>query len=93
MAEEVVNIYSARHYESDNALYEQFFQETGIKVNIVSAEAPELIERIKREGAATEADLFVTVDGGVLTLAKTVGILAPIDLKSGPGKRSRRVAG
>ncbi|MDR1659748.1 MAG: extracellular solute-binding protein, partial [Desulfovibrio sp.] len=54
-------------------------EQTGIKVNVVSANAPELIERIKREGASTEADLFITVDGGVLYSAKTAGILQPVD--------------
>ncbi|MDR1677294.1 MAG: Fe(3+) ABC transporter substrate-binding protein [Deltaproteobacteria bacterium] len=78
LADGVVNLYSARHYESDKELYSIFEEKTGIKVNVVSAEAPELIERIKREGAATEADLFITVDGGVLNTAKVAGILQPI---------------
>ncbi|MDR1529964.1 MAG: Fe(3+) ABC transporter substrate-binding protein [Burkholderiales bacterium] len=77
-ADEVVNVYSARHYESDKELYALFQKETGIKVNVVSANAPELIERIKREGVATEADLFITVDGGVLYSAKSADILQPI---------------
>jgi iron(III) transport system substrate-binding protein len=77
-AEPVVNVYSARHYESDKALYALFKQQTGIAVNVVSANAPELIERIKREGSATEADVFITVDGGVLYSAKAAGILQPI---------------
>jgi iron(III) transport system substrate-binding protein len=77
-AEQVVNVYSARHYESDKELYALFQQQTGIKVNVVSANAPELIERIKREGKATEADLFITVDGGVLHSAKAAGILQAI---------------
>ena len=77
-AEPVVNIYSARHYESDKELYALFKQQTGIEVNVVSANAPEIIERIKREGAATEADLFITVDGGVLHSAKAAGILQAI---------------
>jgi iron(III) transport system substrate-binding protein len=77
-AEQVVNIYSARHYESDKDLYALFQQQTGIKVNVVSANAPELIERIKREGSATEADLFITVDGGVLYSAKAAGVLQPV---------------
>ena len=76
--EAVVNIYSARHYESDDALYAAFREQTGIKVNVVSAGAPELIERIKREGPATEADLFITVDGGVLHTAKAAGIFQPV---------------
>ncbi|MDR1576754.1 MAG: Fe(3+) ABC transporter substrate-binding protein [Deltaproteobacteria bacterium] len=77
-ADPEVNIYSARHYESDKELFERFQKETGIKVNVVSAEAPELIERIKREGEATSADLFITVDGGILYTAKKAGILQPI---------------
>ena len=80
--EKVVNIYSARHYNSDNALYALFEKQTGIKVNVVSGKAPELIERIKREGGATSADLFITVDGGVLQTAKAAGILQPVTSKS-----------
>ncbi|MDR0356240.1 MAG: Fe(3+) ABC transporter substrate-binding protein [Deltaproteobacteria bacterium] len=77
-AQQEVNLYSARHYESDQILYDLFEKETGIKVNAVSGNAPELIERIKREGDSTSADLFVTVDGGVLRTAKVAGILSPI---------------
>ena len=76
--DKVLNIYSARHYESDKALYDAFQKQTGITVNAVSGKAPELIERISREGEATEADLFVTVDGGVLYSAKAAGILQPV---------------
>jgi iron(III) transport system substrate-binding protein len=83
-----VNVYSARHYESDKDLYALFQQQTGIKVNVVSANAPELIERIKREGSTTEADVFITVDGGVLYSAKAAGILqsmtSPLVLKNVP---------
>ncbi len=77
--EQEVNIYSARHYDVDAKLYEQFTNETGIKVNVIEGKAEELIERIKREGESTPADLFVTVDGGVLTNAKTSGILQPVE--------------
>ena len=72
---QVVNIYSARHYESDEQIYEVFEEETGIKVNIVQGKAEELIERIEREGQNTQADLFITVDGGILDTAKSRGIL------------------
>lgn len=93
-AEQVVNIYTARHYESDQALYDLFEKESGIKVNAVSGKAPELIERIKREGDSTSADLFITVDGGVLYTAKKADILTPVTsekvLASVPsGKRDR----
>ena len=73
--ENAVNLYSARHYESDKALYEAFTEKTGIRVNVVSGKAPELIERIRREGENTPADVFITVDGGVLNTAKKAGIL------------------
>ena len=74
----VVNLYSARHYDTDNALYESFTSKTGIKVNLVEAKAEELIERIKSEGANSPADLIVTVDAGNLWRAKDAGILQPV---------------
>ncbi|WP_410514253.1 Fe(3+) ABC transporter substrate-binding protein [Paenibacillus sp. BR2-3] len=76
--EQVVNVYSARSYDVDKVLYEQFTKETGIKVNTVDGKAEELIERLKREGESTQADLFMTVDGGVLNNAKQAGILQPV---------------
>ncbi|MCY9666516.1 Fe(3+) ABC transporter substrate-binding protein [Paenibacillus alginolyticus] len=74
----VVNVYTARTYAVDELLYNQFTQQTGIKVNVVKGKAEELIERIKREGQSTEADLFVTVDGGILNRAKQSGILQSV---------------
>jgi iron(III) transport system substrate-binding protein len=76
--EKIVNIYTARHYEADDEVYKKFTEETGIQVNVVKGEAEELIERLKREGESTEADLFITVDGGVLANAKGNGILQPV---------------
>lgn len=76
-AEETVNIYTARHYESDKELYAAFREATGITVNVVGGQAPELIERIRREGENTHADLFITVDGGILGTAKKAGALQP----------------
>jgi len=73
-----VNIYTARHYDVDQELYDAFTKQTGIKVNVVEGKAPELIERIKREGASTPADLFITVDGGILNTAKAEDVLQPI---------------
>jgi iron(III) transport system substrate-binding protein len=73
-----VNIYTARHYDVDKELYDMFTKQTGIKVNVVEGKAPELIERIKREGASTPADLFITVDGGILNTAKTEQVLQPV---------------
>ncbi|TVX93658.1 extracellular solute-binding protein [Paenibacillus agilis] len=74
----VVNVYTSRHYTVDRKLFEQFTKATGIKVNEVKGTADELIEQLKREGEDTEADLFITVDGGSLQAAKQNNILQPI---------------
>jgi iron(III) transport system substrate-binding protein len=79
--DQVVNLYTARNYEVDDVLYETFTKETGIKVNVVKGKAEELIERLKREGASTSADLFATVDGGVLNNAKESGVLQSVESK------------
>ena len=63
---EDVNIYTSRHYDSDDALYEEFTKETGIKVNIISGKGSALLERIKSEGINSPADIFFTVDAGNL---------------------------
>jgi iron(III) transport system substrate-binding protein len=76
--EKAINLYSARHYDTDNALYESFTKKTGIKVNLVEAEADQLIERIKSEGANSPADVLITVDAGRLWRAKEAGILQPV---------------
>ncbi|MCR8842187.1 Fe(3+) ABC transporter substrate-binding protein [Paenibacillus sp. SC116] len=74
----VVNVYTSRHYTVDRKLFEQFTKATGIKVNEVKGTADELIDRLKREGEHTEADLFITVDGGSLQAAKQNNVLQPI---------------
>ncbi|MBW4519025.1 MAG: Fe(3+) ABC transporter substrate-binding protein [Scytolyngbya sp. HA4215-MV1] len=74
----IVNLYSARHYDTDTAIYESFTAKTGIKVNLVEAEADKLIERIKSEGANSPADVLITVDAGRLWRAQEAGILQPI---------------
>mgnify|MGYP003586962502 FL=1 len=77
--EQVVNLYSARHYDVDDKLYAEFTKQTGIKVNVVKGKAPELIEKLKMEGDASSADIFMTVDGGILNSAKEAGLLQAID--------------
>jgi iron(III) transport system substrate-binding protein len=72
---QVVNVYSDRHYDTDKQLFEQFTKETGIKVNIVEGKSDELIERLAREGKDTQADLLVTADAGRLHKAKEQGLL------------------
>lgn len=74
-----VNVYSSRHYDTDLALYEAFTAQTGIRVNLIEGEGPQLIERIQSEGANSPADLFITVDGGRLHLAVQAGILQPVE--------------
>ena len=61
-----VNIFSARHYDSDVQLYEKFTAKTGIKVNVVSGKSGALEKRIAEEGADSKADLYVTADAGRL---------------------------
>jgi iron(III) transport system substrate-binding protein len=74
-----LNLYTARHYDSDEALYQAFEQQTGIEVNILQGGADQLIERIQREGAASPADVLMTVDAGLLNRAEQAGIFAPVN--------------
>lgn len=74
-----LNLYSARHYDTDEALYTDFEAQTGITINRIEGDADELIERIKLEGAASPADVLLTVDAGRLWRAEQAGILASID--------------
>lgn len=78
----VVNLYSARHYDGDNAIYEGFTKKTGIRVNLVEADADKLIERIKSEGANSPADVLITVDAGRLWRAQEAGLLQAVDSKT-----------
>jgi iron(III) transport system substrate-binding protein len=74
-----VNLYSSRHYDTDLALYSDFSEETGIKVNRIEAKSDALIERIKSEGDLSPADLLITVDAGVFWRAENAGILSSVD--------------
>jgi len=73
----VVNLYTARHYDSDTQIYEAFTKKTGIKVRRIEAPGPQLIERMKAEGDASPADVLVVADGGVMGLAAEAGLLQP----------------
>ncbi|MDX1633780.1 MAG: Fe(3+) ABC transporter substrate-binding protein [Marinobacter sp.] len=73
-----VNLYSARHYDSDQTIYDAFTKETGIKVNLIEGDSNALIERIEREGAASPADVLITVDAGNLWRADQAGIFQPV---------------
>jgi iron(III) transport system substrate-binding protein len=73
-----VNIYSARHYDTDLSLYDRFTEETGIVVNLIEGDSDELIARIEREGKYSPADLLITVDAGRLWRAEEKGLFSPV---------------
>ena len=61
-AAEVVNVYSARHYDTDDAIYSEFEKQTGIEVRLIEGKSDALLQRLKREGKRSTADVFITVD-------------------------------
>ena len=75
---EEVNVYTSRHYDSDDALYEEFTEETGIKVNIISGKGSALLQRLKVEGKNSPADIFFTVDAGNLWKVQKEGLFQSI---------------
>lgn len=79
--EKVINLYSARHYQTDEALYADFTKQTGIKINRIEAGENELLERIKNEGANSPADVFITVDAARLAKADELNLFAPVQSK------------
>ena len=79
--ENVLNLYSSRHYQTDDALYANFTKATGIKLNRIEAGEDQLIERIRNEGAASPADVLVTVDAGRLWRAEQMGLFQPVESK------------
>ena len=79
--EKLLNLYSARHYQTDEALYANFTQQTGIKINRIEGKEDELLERIKNEGGNSPADVFLTVDAARLAKAHELGLFAPVTSK------------
>jgi len=79
--EKVLNLYSARHYQTDEKLYDNFTQQTGIKINRIEGKEEELMERIRNEGANSPADVFITVDAARLATADALGLFAPVKSK------------
>ena len=79
--ENTLNLYSARHYQTDEALYANFTKETGIKINRIEGKEDELLERIKNEGANSPADIFLTVDAARLAKAHELGLFTPVSSK------------
>lgn len=74
-----VNLYSSRHYDTDERLYSDFEEETGITVNRIEDDASVLIERIKAEGENSPADILLTVDAGRLYQADQDGLFQPVE--------------
>lgn len=72
-----VTVYTHRHYESDQMLFDLFSEKTGIKVNVVNAAADELIQKMKMEGQHSPSDVLITVDAGRLHRAKELDLLQP----------------
>ena len=74
-----VKVYSGRHYNTDREIYKKFAEETGIKVRLIEAAGISLIERLKREGNNSQADLILLVDAARITNAAKLGLLQKID--------------
>jgi iron(III) transport system substrate-binding protein len=76
--DQVVNLYSSRHYQTDEKLYTDFTKATGIKVNRIEGGEDPLIERIRNEGQRSPADVLITVDAGRLWRAEQLGLFQPV---------------
>ena len=80
--EREVRVYSGRHYNTDRGVYKKFADETGIKVRLIEAAGISLIERLKREGANSQADLILLVDAARITNASKANLLQKIESES-----------
>lgn len=76
--DQVLNLYSARHYQTDEALYADFTKSTGIKINRVDADDAGLLARLRSEGASSPADVILLVDAARIILADADGLFQPI---------------
>lgn len=79
VAEGELNLYSSRHYDTDERLYSDFTEMTGITINRIEGNADELITRMQAEGANSPADVLLTVDTSRLERAKDAGVLQPLE--------------
>ena len=77
-----VKVYSGRHYNTDRSVFKRFAEETGIKVRLIEAAGISLIERLKREGENSQADVILLVDAARITNAAKANLLQPIDSSS-----------
>jgi iron(III) transport system substrate-binding protein len=76
--DKVLNLYSSRHYQTDEALYANFTKQTGIRINRIEAGEDALLQRIQNEGERSPADVLVTVDAGRLWRAEQLGMFQPV---------------
>lgn len=74
-----LNLYSSRHYDTDERLYSNFEEATGITINRIEGNADELLARIVAEGENSPADIYLTVDTVRLSRAKEAGILSSVE--------------
>jgi iron(III) transport system substrate-binding protein len=79
--DKVLNLYSARHYQTDNALYDNFTKQTGIKINRIELGDEQLLQRVKTEGANSPADVVLLVDAARLWRAQIEGLFQPVQSK------------
>ena len=77
--DKVLNLYSARHYQTDEALYANFSKATGIKINRIDADDAGVLARLQAEGAASPADVVLLVDAARLTKAEADGLFQPVN--------------
>ena len=77
--DKVLNLYSARHYQTDEALYANFTKATGIKINRIDADDAGVTTRLKAEGAASPADVVLLVDAARLVKAESEGMFQPVN--------------
>lgn len=75
----VLSIYSSRHYDTDRELYDGFTRVSGVRWRLIEANADQLLERIRSEGANSPADVLITVDAGRLARAKEANALQPVN--------------
>jgi iron(III) transport system substrate-binding protein len=79
-----LNLYSARHYNTDMALYGNFTDATGIKINRIDAEPDPLVARIRSEGDKSPCDVFISIDAGRIERAREMGLLQPVNVPGVP---------
>lgn len=75
--DKVLNLYSARHYQTDEAMYAEFTRTTGIKINRVDADDAGIVARLRAEGAASPADVILLVDAARMATADGLGLFKP----------------